>query len=115
MKAEQITDSVAYHAEGPIWWEGLRFVDMFAGDVLTLGKDGSIARQKVSSMLAALRPRATGGFVYVIERGFALDSGTGTSIEPASDSLWETSGIRMNEGCCAPDGAFFAGSMARDK
>ena len=115
MRAEQITDSIAYHAEGPIWLDRLRFVDMFAGDVLALEKDGSISRQHVSSMLAALRPRAAGGFVYAIERGFALGSGIGTSIEPASETLWETSGIRMNEGSCAPDGAFFAGSMAKDK
>jgi sugar lactone lactonase YvrE len=115
MQAEQITDSITYHAEGPIWLDRLRFVDMFAGDVLTLEKNGSISRQHVSSMLAALRPRAAGGFVYAIERGFAIDSGIGTTVEPASEPLWETSGIRMNEGSCAPDGAFFAGSMAKDK
>ncbi|MDD9205227.1 SMP-30/gluconolactonase/LRE family protein, partial [Georgenia sp. 10Sc9-8] len=37
--AEQLTDPVAYHGEGPCWsgtWGGLRFVDMLAGDLLTL-------------------------------------------------------------------------------
>ena len=43
MKAERITDSVAYHGEGPVWserWGGLRWVDMLAGDVLSLAEDG---------------------------------------------------------------------------
>ena len=34
MQAEQITDPVAHHAEGPVWsprWGGLRWVDMVAG------------------------------------------------------------------------------------
>ena len=39
MRAEQITDPVAFHGEGPVWspsWGGLRWVDMLAGDVLSL-------------------------------------------------------------------------------
>ena len=40
MIAEQATDPIAFHAEGPVWsarWGGLRWVDMLAGDVLSLG------------------------------------------------------------------------------
>ena len=36
MRAEQVTDPVAYHGEGPVWfqrWGGLRWVDMLAGDL----------------------------------------------------------------------------------
>ena len=36
MQAEQETDPVAYHGEGPVWserWGGLRWVDMLAGDL----------------------------------------------------------------------------------
>ena len=39
MLAEQVTDPIAYHAEGPVWstrWGGLRWVDMLAGDALFL-------------------------------------------------------------------------------
>ena len=39
MKAEQLTGPEAFHAEGPVWaesWGGLRWVDMLAGDVLSL-------------------------------------------------------------------------------
>ena len=42
MRAEQLTGPVAHHGEGPVWspgWGGLRFVDMLAGDVLTLGEE----------------------------------------------------------------------------
>jgi sugar lactone lactonase YvrE len=115
MYAEQVTESVAYHAEGPIWSGGLHFVDMFAGDVLRLEADGSVSRRHVSSLVAAVRPRTAGGFVYAVERGFALESGTAPAVESDCDPLWDTSDIRMNEGACAPDGAFFAGSMAKDQ
>ena len=42
-RAEQLTDPVAYHGEGPVWsqrWGGLRWVDMLAGDILTLSASG---------------------------------------------------------------------------
>lgn len=49
---EQITDAVAYHAEGPVWakeWGGLRWVDMLEGDLLTLNDSGEIDRLHVGS------------------------------------------------------------------
>ena len=55
-RAEQVTDAVAYHGEGPVWsprWGGLRWVDMLAGDVLSLGTDGSIERRHVGEIAAA--------------------------------------------------------------
>jgi len=50
MRPEQLTGPVAYHAEGPVWserWGGLRWVDMLAGDVLSLAEDGSVRRLHV--------------------------------------------------------------------
>ena len=44
MRAEQVTGPVTYHGEGPVWserWGGLRWVDMLAGDVLSLAADGT--------------------------------------------------------------------------
>ena len=54
MRAEQVTDPITYHGEGPVWAEhwgtaasglaaggGLRWVDMLAGDVLSLRADGA--------------------------------------------------------------------------
>jgi sugar lactone lactonase YvrE len=116
MRAEQVTDPVAYHGEGPVWsprWGGLRWVDMLAGDVLSLGEDGTVARRHVSEVVAALRPRRGGGAVLGIERGFALEDADGTVTR--LDPLWHSEQVRMNEGGCDPEGRFYCGSMAYDQ
>ena len=116
MRAHQVTDPVAYHGEGPVWserWGGLRWVDMLAGDVLSLASDGTVERRHVSSIVACVRPRRRGGAVLGIERGFALESAEGeiTVLRP----LWTSDDVRMNEGGCDPDGRFYCGSMPYDK
>lgn len=117
MRAERITDSIAYHGEGPVYserWGGLRFVDMLAGDVLSMAADGSIERKHVGAIAAALRPRVGGGAVIGVERGFALEQPDGSV--KALDELWGGGvEIRMNEGACDPDGRFYCGTMAYDK
>ena len=116
MRAEQITGSVAYHGEGPVWsrrWGGLRWVDMLAGDVLSLEDDGTVGRTHVGAIAAALRPRTGGGAVIAVERGFALESPDGGLA--MLDPLWTDASVRMNEGGCDPDGRFWCGSMAYDK
>jgi sugar lactone lactonase YvrE len=116
---EQLTGPVAFHAEGPVWspsWGGLRWVDMFAGDVLSTsldGSEGAIARRHVGAIAAALRPRRGGGAVIAVERGFVLEGADG-ELNPLPD-LWTDAGLRMNEGACDPDGRFYCGSMAYDK
>lgn len=115
-RVEQVTDAIAFHAEGPVWserWGGLRWVDMLAGDVLALGDDGRVERRHVGSVAAALRPRSSGGAVIGIERGFALED-PGGRVTPLPE-LWDDAGVRMNEGACDPDGRFYCGSMAYDK
>jgi sugar lactone lactonase YvrE len=116
VRAEQVTDAVAFHAEGPVWsdgWGGLRWVDMLAGDVLSFGADGTVRRRHVGRVAAALRPRRCGGAVIAVERGFALEDpdGTLTTLDP----VWPDPGVRMNEGGCDPDGRFWCGSMAYDQ
>lgn len=115
MKAQQVTASLVYHGEGPVWsesWGGLRWLDMLAGDVLTLAPDGTVARRHVDTVVAAVRPRRGGGAVIGVERGFALEGPDGkvTTLEP----LWNEGRVRMNEGGCDPDGRFYCGSMAYD-
>lgn len=114
--AEQVTDPCAHHGEGPVWhdgWGGLRWVDMLAGDVLHLDPDsGAVDRRHAGSVVAALRPRAVGGAVLALERGFAFTDDFLT-VRPLRE-LWSDTGIRMNEGGCAPDGSFLCGSMAYD-
>ena len=116
MRAEQLTGPVTYHGEGPVWsprWGGLRWVDMLAGDVLTLRDDGAVDRRNVGRVAAALRPRKDGGAVLGVERGFALEEPDGTL--RYLDPLWSDDTTRMNEGGCDPDGRFWCGSMAYDQ
>ena len=116
MQAEQITDSITYHGEGPVWFprEGvLHWVDMLAGDVLTLTNSGNVTRKHVGDIAAAVRPRRDGGAVIGVERGFALmDSAGEIATLP---EVWSSKKIRMNEGGCDPDGRFYCGSMAYDQ
>jgi sugar lactone lactonase YvrE len=77
MRAEQVIGPIAYHAEGPVWsgrWGGLRWVDMLAGDVLSLSGDGLVGRRHVGRIVAALQPRLLGGAVLGVERGFAVEA-----------------------------------------
>jgi len=113
MRAERICDSVCYHGEGPVWspsWDGLRCVDMLAGDVLTLRDDGTIDRRHVGKVAAVVRPRRGGGAVIGVERGFVLEEPDGT-LSPLGD-LWSDDSLRMNDGGCDPDGRFYCGSMS---
>ncbi|MCR8670099.1 SMP-30/gluconolactonase/LRE family protein [Agrococcus sp. HG114] len=115
MRAEQITDPIAFHGEGPVWsewWGGLRWLDMLAGDILTLTETG-IERRHVGSIAACVRPRRGGGAVVGVERGFVLEDIDG-DLEPLPE-LWSSTAIRMNEGGCDPDGRFYCGSMAYDQ
>jgi sugar lactone lactonase YvrE len=116
VRAEQVTGPVAYHGEGPVWserWGGLRWVDMLAGDVLSLADDGTIDRRHVDNVAAVLRPRRQGGAVIGVERGFALEEADGTLTHLGE--LWSDTNVRMNEGGCDPDGRFYCGSMAHDE
>jgi len=116
MQAQQVTGPVVFHGEGPVWfpgWGGLRYVDMLAGDVMTLRADGTVDRRHVGAVAAAIRPRVGGGAVIGVERGFALEDPDGTV--RTLPELWSDTGIRMNEGGCDPDGRFCCGSMAYDQ
>jgi sugar lactone lactonase YvrE len=115
VRAEAVTGPVAYHGEGPVWsarWGGLRWVDMLAGDVLSLGAGGGVERRHVGEVAAALRPRRGGGAVIGVRRGFALEEPDG-ALRTLPD-LWGGDGVRMNDGGCDPDGRFYCGSMAYD-
>src|ERR671916_557128 len=98
VRVEQVTDPEAYHGEGPVWserWGGLRWVDMLAGDILSLRADGAVGRRHVASVVAALRPRRGGGAVIAVERGFALEAADG-EVEFLGE-VWSDPGVRMNE------------------
>lgn len=105
MQAEQVTEPIAYHGEGPVWstrWGGLRWVDMLAGDVLSsAGEAGPVNRRHVGTIAAAVRPRRDGGAVIGVERGFVLEAADG-SLTPLED-VWTSPEVRMNDGGCDSD------------
>ncbi|WP_218017236.1 SMP-30/gluconolactonase/LRE family protein [Rhodococcus marinonascens] len=75
-------------------WNGLRWVDMLAGDVLILDRSsGVIDRRHVGSVAAALRPRSRGGAIVAIERGFALANDELSDVRPLGD-IWSDKTIR---------------------
>lgn len=115
-RAEQATDPIATHGEGPVWsaeWGRLRCVDMLAGDVLELGPGGAISRTHVGNVAAVVRPRPGGGAIVALEHGFALTDGPLSELHALSPIIADD-GIRFNEGGCDPAGNFYCGSMAYD-
>jgi sugar lactone lactonase YvrE len=113
-RAEQLTDPVTEHGEGPVWWPDghLRCVDMLAGDLVDVDERGGLTRTHVAKIAAVVRPRAGGGAVVAAERGLVLLDATGAGT--ALPDVWDDPGVRMNEGGCDPLGRFYCGSMAYD-
>ena len=97
--ADQFTAPLAYHGEGPIWhpsWPGLRFVDVLAGDLVSLNADSrQVDRLHLGTVAAAFRPRRGGGTVAAVERGFVLIDPDGAMHH--LPELWDDVSIRMNE------------------
>jgi sugar lactone lactonase YvrE len=123
--AEQATPAVAEHGEGPVWDASrglLASVDMLRGDLLTVdlpragAEPGEVHRRHVGDLLAALRPRARGGWVVALARGFGLLDEPGAPEGEARPlgELWSDPTVRMNDGGCDPAGGFWCGSMATD-
>ncbi|HEY3504902.1 MAG TPA: SMP-30/gluconolactonase/LRE family protein [Actinocatenispora sp.] len=116
--AEQFGEPVAGHGEGPCWDPGagvLRWVDMLAGDILSVAPDGgTVTRHHVGTVAAALRPRVRGGLVVATERGFALLDDPDGDVRPLPD-VWSDPAVRMNDGGCDTLGGFWCGSMAYDE
>jgi sugar lactone lactonase YvrE len=124
MDAEQVTERITYHGEGPIWDPvrgRLLIVDMLRGEVLDLGDprrgrldSDDVPRYHVGSVAAALRPRSAGGFVVATEHGFSLFDADFV-LERALPDVVTDAGIRMNDGGCDPQCRFYCGTMAYDE
>lgn len=118
MKTAQFTESIAYHGEGPCWFERpghLRFVDMLAGDVLTVTEDGVQRAATGSSVVSVVRPRQGPGAVVALESGIGLAASDDlTDVTPFA-TLFEDPAVRTNEGACDPLGRFWIGTMRYDQ
>jgi sugar lactone lactonase YvrE len=116
-EVEQVTDPLAYHGEGPVWdvhRRAIRWVDMLAGDILTLDSASQqVSRLHVGTVAAAMRPRAGGGLVVGVERGFCLVDADETGPQQPVE-VWTDATVRMNDGACDPQGRFYCGSMDYD-
>jgi sugar lactone lactonase YvrE len=113
VKAEQFTDIVTDHGEGPVWLpgRGLHCVDMDNGDVLRFADDGVVEeRLDVGAIAAVVRPRVAGGVVIAAERHLVLLDDDGNRAD--LPEVFDDASVRFNEGGCDPDGAFYCGTMA---
>ena len=115
--AEQYTDPLAEHGEGPVWspaWGGLAWVDMLAGDVLRVDEAGLVQRWSVGPVAAAFRPRRRGGVVIATEHEFVLADDFGGPTRTVA-SVVSDPAVRFNDGGCDPAGGFWCGTMAYDE
>lgn len=114
--ASAITGSVAYHGEGPCWFRAdgsLSWVDMLAGDVLTLRSTGIVDRWHVGKIAAVIRPRVGGGAVVALEHTVVTTEQIGGQTREVA-VLTSDPAVRINEGGCDPDGRLYCGTAAYD-
>lgn len=118
MRAEQVTEPITHHGEGPVWWprwQQLRLVDMFAGEVVTLGFDGPERTPVGGPLAAVIRPRIGGGAIVAREHDLAVsDRDDLADLRPVARVI-DDPRLRCNEGGCDPQGRFYIGTMAYDQ
>ena len=106
--------------EGPVWDERtglLHWVDILAGRILaTDPASAEPAAEQESWQLdwpvGAIAPRAAGGWVAAVERGFASFSADWEQLGDVTPAPGQGAGTRFNDGKCDPAGRFWAGTMA---
>jgi sugar lactone lactonase YvrE len=100
--------------EGPVWWrDALYYVDIEGHLVHRYDPaDGSETSWDVGQRVGSVVPRAGGGLVIAGDHGFSfLDEQTG-ALTPIADPESDIPDNRFNDGKCAPDGRFFAGTIS---
>jgi sugar lactone lactonase YvrE len=116
IRADVLVEPVVHHGEGPTWddaEQSLYWVDMLAGDVLTIDH-GTVTRRHVGKVAAVVRPRVDGGHVVGTERNVLVVDQHWSPLRQFPD-LFDDPGVRLNEGGCDPQGRFYCGSMAYDE
>lgn len=117
IRIEPVGSISSQWGEGPIWWNGaLYYVDIerhlvHRYDPVTGDEKSWNVGQRVGTVV----PRESGGLVAAGDNGFFfLDEETG-SVTPITDPEPDKPDNRFNDGKCAPDGRFFAGSISLAK
>lgn len=100
--------------EGPVWWRGaLYYVDIEGHRVHRFDPaDGSEKSWDVGRRVGTVVPRESGGLVIAGDHGlFFLDEESG-HLTAIADPEPDKPDNRFNDGKCAPDGRFFAGTIS---
>lgn len=126
LRSTPATSHRTEHGEGPCWdtrYQRLLWVDQYAGLMHTAAYDPGTHRLRRRATFEVGRP--VGAVVPIAEHGtgwmLACGEGFAHLSEDGKVSLLEqpeqhaVRPMRMNDGKCAPDGTFWAGSMAFDK
>lgn len=103
--------------EGPVWWQGaLFFVDIEGHRVHRFDPaTGDQRTWDVGQRVGTVVPRESGGLVIAGDHGlFFLDEESG-QLTAIADPEPDLADNRFNDGKCAPDGRFFAGTISLTK
>jgi sugar lactone lactonase YvrE len=117
IRIEPVGDIRCQWGEGPVWWHGaLVFVDIDGHRVHRYDPADDTAQSwDVGQRVGTVVPRQSGGLVIAGDHGFFfLDEETG-ALTPIADPERDKPDNRFNDGKCAPDGRFFAGTMSLTK
>lgn len=118
LKAELVVDAGNELGEGPLWDDRERclyWVDLMAGAIHRLDRDGEHSVVHVGQPVGAVGLREAGGLVLAVRDGFA-------TVGPALDGFRlvcpvedDRPDMRMNDGACDGEGRFWAGTMSLDE
>lgn len=117
IRVEPIGNIRCKWGEGPIWWhDALYFVDIDGHCVHRYDPANDTAQSwDVGQRIGTVVPRQSGGLVLAGDHGFLfLDEETG-ALTPIADPERDKPDNRFNDGKCAPDGRFFAGTISLTK
>jgi len=119
LDVEWILDAKATLGEGAVWdarRQVLYWVDIEAGRLHEFDPaTGGNRTFELGQRVGAVVPRARGGVMLAMERGFAsLDLGSG-AIRFWADPEAHLPSNRFNDGKCDPQGRFWAGTISLDR
>ncbi|MGC6427388.1 MAG: SMP-30/gluconolactonase/LRE family protein [Akkermansiaceae bacterium] len=114
MEIKVVGEYRAQWGEGPIWWEGgLFYVDIENHKIIRVDPDsGEETFHDVGQRVGTVVPRKGGGLVFAGDNGFFFLEPESGEVTPISDPEPDQENNRFNDGKCAPDGHFFAGTIS---
>ncbi len=117
ISAELVFAGQAELGEGPVWDVAsgtLVWLDVLANRVHRSDlSSGQTSTLEVERTVGAAVPRSAGGLVAAVAGGFGVLDEQGR-LDMLVDLEADKPHNRMNDGKCAPDGSFWAGTMDRD-